>query len=129
MSLSFFWTIPRLHEFSVCRLFGTLCMFHLHRCSETSAHIKFIRQGSPKKKETIQQTLFYLKLEECGAYSYHCNMKGLAVLRDYVQSRQHLDLNHTSKHQDFPQIRAIAQRIAYTHCHIQYSPLLFNVSI
>ena len=46
MLYAFFWVIPRRLRF-ICRSFGTLCLFHLHRqvvkmeeteCSETSAY-------------------------------------------------------------------------------------------
>ena len=64
---AFFWVITRRLEF-ICRRFGTICLFHLHRqvdvdvpayedgteCSETSAH-KF-QTPSNYPKESTQHT-------------------------------------------------------------------------
>ena len=60
---AFFWVIPRRLEF-ICRRFGTLCPFHLHRhlpayedgteCSETSAYKLLTPENYPK--ESIQHT-------------------------------------------------------------------------
>ena len=62
MLYAFFWVIPRRLKF-ICRRFGTLCLFHLHRqvgtyedgteCSETSAY-KFQTPGN-HPEESIQQ--------------------------------------------------------------------------
>ena len=57
MLYAFFWAIPRLLNF-ICRRFGTLCLFHLHRQvgvkMEQSVpkrrHIKFSRRGITQKK-------------------------------------------------------------------------------
>ena len=73
MLYAFFWVIPRCLKF-ICRCFGTLCLFHLHRqvgacrtrtylpmkmeqteCSETSAY-KFQTPGN-HPKESIQHVL------------------------------------------------------------------------
>jgi hypothetical protein len=74
MLYAFFWVIPRRLKF-ICRRFGTLCLFHLHRqvgvcrfytrlpacemeqtdCSETSAY-KIQRPGN-YPKESIQKIL------------------------------------------------------------------------
>ena len=59
----FFWVIPRRLNF-ICRRFGTLCLFHLHRqvgkftylpmkmgqCVPKRRHIKFRRRGIAQKK-------------------------------------------------------------------------------
>jgi len=73
MVYSFFWVIPRRMNF-MCRCFGTVCLFHLHRwCKHhlwrwnrqslhhlwrwnrqnvlKHRHIKFIRRGITQKKE------------------------------------------------------------------------------
>jgi len=57
MFCSLSWVIPQSLNF-ICRRFGTLCLFHLHRstyedgteCSETW-HIKFRCRGISQKKE------------------------------------------------------------------------------
>jgi hypothetical protein len=63
MSCAFFWVIP-WHLNFICRGFGTLCLFHLHRWVGTYLpayedgtdsvlkrwHIKFRRQGITQKK-------------------------------------------------------------------------------
>ena len=62
MLYAFFWVIPRRLNF-ICRHFGTLCLFHLHRLSTPirlwrwnrqsvpkHRHIKFRRQGITQKK-------------------------------------------------------------------------------
>ena len=36
MLYAFFWVIPRCLKF-ICRLFGTLCLFHLHRQVDVSS--------------------------------------------------------------------------------------------
>jgi len=63
---AFFWVIPRLLNF-ICRRFGTLCLFHLHRQVGTCLwrwnrqsvpkrrHIKFRSRRIPRK--SIQQIL------------------------------------------------------------------------
>jgi len=64
MLYSFFWMIPRPLNF-MCRRFGSLCQFHLHRrrlpmnmklkgCSETSAHK--IQTPGNHPKERIQHS-------------------------------------------------------------------------
>ena len=64
---AFFWVIPRHLNF-ICRRFGTLCQFHLHRqigvewrwnrhSVPKRRHIKFRRRGiTQKKKYNIQNT-------------------------------------------------------------------------
>jgi len=68
MLYAFFWVIPRCLKF-ICRRFGTLCLFHLHRqvgtylpmkmeqteCSKTSAY-KFQTPGN-HPKESIQHSV------------------------------------------------------------------------
>jgi len=71
MLYAFFWVIPRRLKF-ICRRFGTLCLFHLHRqvgacrmhlaayedgteCSEKSAY-KFQTTGN-HPKESIQHSV------------------------------------------------------------------------
>jgi hypothetical protein len=61
MLYAFFWVIPRRLNF-ICRRFGTLCLFHLHRQVGTyppvkmeqsvpkRRHIKFRRLGITQKK-------------------------------------------------------------------------------
>jgi hypothetical protein len=41
---AFFWVIPRRLDF-ICRRFGTLCLFHLHR----RVGVEWNRQGVPKR--------------------------------------------------------------------------------
>jgi len=67
----FFWVIPLRLNF-ICRRFGTLCLFHLHRqidvlayedgteCSETSAYK--IQTPGNYLEENIQQWTYYLCL-------------------------------------------------------------------
>jgi hypothetical protein len=65
---AFIWVIPRRLNF-ICRRFGTLCLFHLHRQVGTylsmkmeqsvpkCRHIKFRRRGITQKKPfNIQKT-------------------------------------------------------------------------
>ena len=70
MLYAFFWVIPRRLNF-ICRRFGTLCLFHLHRhtylpmkmeqteCSETSAYK--IRTPGNYPEERIQLTKICLR--------------------------------------------------------------------
>jgi len=61
----FSWVIPRRLNF-ICRRFGTLCLFHLHRqvpmkmeqteCSETSAYKIETPEITQKKTYYIQNT-------------------------------------------------------------------------
>ena len=85
MLYSCFWVIPRRHNL-MCRRFGTLCQFHLHRsfkleypghfvpvillvkttyedgteCSETSAHKNSDYGYSPKRKNTADMFFYAL---------------------------------------------------------------------
>jgi len=55
---AFFWVIPRRLKF-ICRRFGTLCPFHLHRQVGVPKrrHINFRRRGITQKKAyNIQYT-------------------------------------------------------------------------
>ena len=77
----FFWVIPWRLNF-ICRRFGTLCLFHLHRhvgiyllayedgteCSETSAYK--IQTPGYYPEENIQHTEIYLYLF---AYIIYCS--------------------------------------------------------
>ena len=100
MSYAFFWVIPRRLYF-ICRRFGTLCLFHLHRqvgpfythlpayedgteCSETPAYK--IQPPGNHPKESIQQ---YPKViipsptvrTVTGSYGPHHNGDGLPSRR------------------------------------------------
>ena len=67
MLYAFFWVITRRLEF-ICRSFGTLCLFHIHRhlpayedgteCSETSAYK--LRTPGNYPKESIQATICFV---------------------------------------------------------------------
>ena len=81
MMYVFFWVISRRLNF-ICRRFGTLCLFHLHRhvgiyllayedgteCSETSAYK--IQTPGYYPEENIQHTEIYLYLF---AYIIYCS--------------------------------------------------------
>jgi len=63
MLYAFFWVSPRRLNF-ICRRFGTLCLFHIHRqvdedgteCSEKSAYK--IQAPGNYPEESIQQTKY-----------------------------------------------------------------------
>jgi hypothetical protein len=77
----FFWVIPRRLNF-ICRRFGTLCLFHLHRqvskvayedgteCSETSAYKIQTPGNYPEENtHTVLDVIFIChscKTENCG---------------------------------------------------------------
>jgi hypothetical protein len=84
MLYAFFWVIPRRLNF-ICRCFGTLCLFHLHRrvgvrmtshsytylpmkmgqCVPQLRHIKFRRRGITQKKACNIQNTVKVWNQEC----------------------------------------------------------------
>ena len=93
---SFLWVIRRSLNF-MCRLFLKPFLFHLigvPKPRHGKSRSRGITQNKTKQKK-IHQMLLYLKFEQRGVHIYHRNMKDLALLRDYIQSRQLMNLSHT----------------------------------
>ena len=70
MLYAFFWVIPRRLKF-ICRRFGTLCVFHLHR--QVGAYLPMkMEQSAPKRRRINFRRL---GITQKKAYNIQCTAK------------------------------------------------------
>jgi len=92
---AFFWVIPRRLNF-ICRRFGTLCLFHLHRSMKMKQsvpkrrHIKFRRRGITRNKAHNIQNMVNVWNQECLHRSYWQHLLTAIGLTPGGSSRVHI---------------------------------------